>query len=245
MKKLTLTIVCGLALSSAAFAQGVVNWGTITAAAMTAQTNSQTYSPLFGGGSAVGGATGLAGGAATLGTGFYFQLLDTSYSGGAAVAKPTTLSALLTWSDSGLSASNSTTAGRLSPINPTAAANVPWGGATAATGVTNSVMLVGWSANFGTSWAQVSGELAYANANGGAITNTAAGLFFFGESNTGYIWANTSGTGPAVFGTAASANGLPISSLLTPLYLIPVPEPTTLALAGLGGLAMLMIRRRK
>ena len=51
--------------------------------------------------------------------------------------------------------------------------------------------------------------------------------------------------GATVFGTAASAQGLPIFSLLTPLYLVPVPEPTTLALAGLGGLSLLLFRRQR
>jgi hypothetical protein len=48
-----------------------------------------------------------------------------------------------------------------------------------------------------------------------------------------------------VFGTTATAQGLPIQSLLTPLYLVPVPEPTTLALAGLGGLSLLLFRRQR
>jgi hypothetical protein len=29
------------------------------------------------------------------------------------------------------------------------------------------------------------------------------------------------------------------------LYLVPVPEPTTLALAGLGGLSLLLFRRQR
>ena len=78
MKKTLITTVCTLALASAAFAQGNVSWSTISAAAITAQTNSTTYSPFFGGGSAVGGSIGAlsASAQASAGTGFYFELLD-------------------------------------------------------------------------------------------------------------------------------------------------------------------------
>ena len=62
MKKLVLTIVCALAMTGAAFAQGTVNWGVISPAAMTVQTNSTQISPLFGGAANVGavGYTALA-----------------------------------------------------------------------------------------------------------------------------------------------------------------------------------------
>jgi hypothetical protein len=49
MKKLVLTTACALALAGSGFAQGFVNWGSISFANVTAQTNGTTYSPLFGG----------------------------------------------------------------------------------------------------------------------------------------------------------------------------------------------------
>ena len=69
---------------------------------------------------------------------------------------------------------------------------------------------------------------------------------FLGVTTTGYINPGTANPGVAVFGIAPIANvGLPIQSVGTQLYALPVPEPGTMALAGLGGLALLLFRRRK
>jgi hypothetical protein len=90
-----------------------------------------------------------------------------------------------------------------------------------------SIALVGWSANEGSTWSTVSSELK----NG-----TWAGLGNFGAEFGSVSPSNGSpGTTPtAIFGN---------STLV--LYTVPVPEPATLALAGLGGLSMLFLRRRK
>ena len=49
-----------------------------------------------------------------------------------------------------------------------------------------------------------------------------------------------------MFGTVNNVAGLPIDSLNTQLYfIIPVPEPGTMALAALGGLSLLAFRRKK
>src|ERR1035437_9314526 len=135
MKKLVLTSVCALATAGAAFAQGIVNWNIISFSSMTAQTNSTTRSSFTGGGSAVGGSVGAAGGSSVSGANFYYELLYSGYSGTQA-AVPTTLAALGAWSDAGLGATNANTAGRLQVINPNAGAQVPW-----SPGVTSSIMM--------------------------------------------------------------------------------------------------------
>jgi hypothetical protein len=238
MKKLISTSVCVLAVAGVAFAQGNVNWGSVLPSAMTAVTNSTTYSPLFGGGSTGNGAVGSTTGSASLGTGYYYELLYSSYSGVQATQPSSFASLGSSWSDTGLSASNSITAGRLSVINPNAGAQVSW-----SPGTTNSIMLVGWSANLGSTWLSASNYLA----NWATLGSSVVGSTFFGESATGYITPLSTATSPgaAVFGTAATAQGLPIFSLNTPLYIVPVPEPGTIALATLGGLSMLALRRRK
>jgi len=90
-----------------------------------------------------------------------------------------------------------------------------------------SIALVGWSANEGSSWSQVSAELSSGNWNG---------LGNFGYE-VGTITPNSAAPGNSP--TAIWGN----NSLV--LYTVPVPEPATLALAGLGGLSMLFLRRRK
>jgi hypothetical protein len=232
MKKLTLTIVCALAATGAAFAQGNVDWLGINPFAMTAQTNMTQASPLFGGGLTGTGTIGAAGGNASLGTGFYYELLYNTAFSGSQVAAPTTLAQLATWQDTGLTATNSYVAGRLAVVNGNTGAQVPW-----SPGTTNNIMLVGWSANLGTSWLSVSNKLA----NGNVFSTPYA---FFGESATGYISPFSYIPGAPVFGIAPGAEGLPIFSLNTQLYIL-VPEPGTIALAGLGGLSLLLFRRRK
>ena len=236
MKKLVLTIGCALAAAGVAFAQGSVQWSTIPFGSMTAQTNATLISPLFGGAStsgntAYGTTIGNAGGVANAGTGFYYELL---YQGGASeVTAPTSLAQLLSWSDAGLSASNSTTAGKLSPMTPNAGAVVPW-----SPGTTDSIVLVGWSSSLGSSWSAVDALL--------QSSSTFAPNSYFGVTSSGYITTLASSVAPgsAVFG-APTIEGTPIVSLATQLYALPVPEPATMALSGLGGLALLLIRRRK
>jgi hypothetical protein len=97
-------------------------------------------------------------------------------------------------------------------------------------GTLYQVALVAWSDNLGTSWSQIEGELTSGvwNANG-----------FFGYVIGNDINPTTAAPGVLIGSGAMSAN----SSMV--LYSVAVPEPTTLALAGLGGLSMLFLRRRK
>jgi hypothetical protein len=117
-----------------------------------------------------------------------------------------------------------------------------WGvpGATYTDGTEKYYMIVGWSSNLGTTWGQVSGNLA---------SNWASpwvGNAFFGTSAIGFGYAgggSFSLPAPSLFGvTGAMPGGLTSGFQL--MY-VPVPEPSTIALAGLAGLSLLLFRRRK
>jgi hypothetical protein len=246
MKKLVLTSIFTLALAGGVFAQGNLAWNVISPAAMTAVTNATTYSPFFGGGST---GNGTVGSTALASTGFYYELLYTgTYNGSTAGVAPTTLSGLGTWTDSGLEATNSiASAGKLVPVAGTPGATVAGmnAGSGPGTGTTNYIMLVGWSANLGTTWGGANG--AYTHLQSSSYLSSLGTEAFFGISNLGFTSPATTATSPGatVFGTASTPYGTPINSLNTPLYLVPVPEPGTMALAALGGASLLLFRRRK
>lgn len=94
-------------------------------------------------------------------------------------------------------------------------------------------VIIGWSANIGNTLAEL--EAWYANP-------TVTG--WIGESAiSGSIApsAGGNGLGGTIMGThAPTINGFTLGEVL-----VPTPEPATIALAGLGGLSMLLIRRRK
>jgi len=221
-------------VTGAAFAQGSINWSTMSAAFITSQTNSTTYSslsPLFGGGAATG--SGTVGNTVAGAGNWYAELLYSAYSGSQAPI-PGTLAALESWSDAGAEGTGAASAGRWAPTASNAGLVVPW-----SPGTTDSIVLVMWSANLGSTWAAAEAAL-----NNWATAPIAGA--FLGVSQTGYITtlATSVSPGSVVFGTA-TVEGLPIDSLLTQMYALQVPEPTTMALSGLGGLALLLIRRRK
>jgi hypothetical protein len=208
-----------IGMTGACLGQGTVNWQTIYFTAITAQTNTQQWSPLFGGESTGGGAIGNTAPASS-GLIYYYELLYNTNFTGSQMPTPYTVAALLgTWHDTGLTATNSNAfgGGRLMPVNPNAAAVVPWN-----YGTTNNIMLLGWSANLGTSWAAVSNKLA----NWDYYRSTFWDDTFFGESATGYLTPEASGTSPgaAVFATGPTTNGLPIYSLNMQLYWLSPPE---------------------
>ena len=244
MKKLLITTAAVLAVSGAAFAQGTVQWGTLTPTVANAATNSTVASTFAPGGPLVGTTTGATGIGGPGGASFYYALLYTAYSGSQA-AVPTTMGQLTTagWQSAGLLATNGTIAGRMSSVGPNngSGATVPW-----ANGTTSSVMLVGWSAGLGNTWALASANLINWQALGAGIV-AANGVQFFGTSATGYINPGSANPGVAIFANPTTQpQGLAINAAGTQLYeLTVVPEPGTLALAALGGASLLLFRRRK
>jgi hypothetical protein len=220
----TLLIFAGLSLIGMAgtcLGQGTVNWATISTSAITAQTNTQQFSPVFGNGGTNLGTIGYTAPASS-GLIYYYELLyNTNFTGSQAPVPDA--AALRTWLDTGLVATNGNIAGRLIPVYPNVAACVPWDILT-----TNNILLVGWSANLGTSWPVVSNKLA----NWDYYRSTITGEAFFGESATGYIRPGTPGSSPVVFGTGPTPNGLPIKSINMQLYWLPPPATAAPVIVG-------------
>lgn len=245
MKKiLTILSVCGF--SAAVFAQGTVNW-LAPGSAFIGQTNNTAYSGFVAssgtpGGNGLGsGNANTLGGATTL---FYYALLTST----GLSASPTSLSQFNggtlanSWLSTGLMMTNSSANGRVSPVGGVVA-NAPasnW-----ADQSTQNDVLVGWSANLGTTWAT-----ALANLNNwAAFGQSVVGTAYFGVSSTGSSTLGVANPGNTLIGinpgqiNGTVGTGNPIQ--LNPLFVTPVPEPATIALAGLGGLALLALRRKK
>lgn len=134
---------------------------------------------------------------------------------------------------------NTTTAGRFSGGAGTASAPAISG---KLAGSSVNILVRGWSANLGRDWNIV---LASVNSiqNGVASVGPSEG-FYYGQSGLATdIILGGGGTAqpvPTAFGNAANQ----INTGFVLNY-TPVPEPSTFALAGLAGAAMLIFRRRK
>lgn len=247
MKKLVLTSIAALAGATLVHAQGTISLQ--EAQAGTVITN----------GTAIGGGTGNAA------SGYDYEILDMTSASWAGLSgnQQTGADSLLAnpsdvslWTDSGVSgAAASLTKGGIVGLGTGAgtsaanwaaptSSNTPGGDPTAyytAAGY-DYYVVVGWSTSLGTTWSAVSSALASATSG------------YFGMSSVFYNYGGGSGlSAPNVFSPAATTQ-LPgsgtgttgqVNPEITLMAITVVPEPTTLALAGLGGISMLFLRRRK
>ena len=220
MKKLvTLIAITGLAVG--AYAQGLVS---LTDTSIAISTNTISL------GGTQGALLQPAGS-------YYFEMLFINNTGQSAPTFNGTSASLAAWTDSTLSGTNTgmgvpTAAylGHITGQNSTTGEPITgWNGGTSA-----FYVVLGWSANEGT-WAQVQAAL-----NGGSwlTPGTSGGLF--GYSMVGNVNASAS-PAPAVTLFGAAGNLINTGFQLTPIV---VPEPSTLALMGLGSLSLLLFRRR-
>ena len=219
MKKILLTIAMA-ASSTLLFAQGSIVFYNISSA------NGNYYNNA--------GVPTLTPTSTTAPSAYFYTLLVAAYGSGAPVDNPTATGwsqAIIanpgTHNSQLLLGNNSITLGSMSAQMANSYTVIS--GSTAS--ADEYVMLVGWSSNEGTTWSAVYNELTGSGlASGG----------YFGYSPVGTaLLGPTGGPGVSLF---AAGSGITGGIILQPTG---IPEPSTLALAGLGSLSLLLFRRRK
>jgi len=215
-----------------AFGQGQVNF---SATANTISANSAL------GGALTGKIPGTAGS-------FYFELLvapNGSVAGGTTYGAnsptgfvpvdPTTNGQ--GWVDTSYTAANTATAGRFA-LEPSEADSSGYADLTAVSsaysaGASADLMIVGWSANLGSTWSAIKGEI-----DSGQYSGTGT-VGWIGESEVGASIVLGGGASPIPQVPSAQAGIAGFG-----LYEVQIPEPATFALCGLGAAALVIFRRR-
>jgi hypothetical protein len=197
-------------------------------------TINQTSFNITSNSTSIGGGSGVIGGVANS---FYFALLTIADPTGSTVLPVISSKSDLTssWINTGITGTNGTglTASKLIAIGGIPGAT---GTGLAGGGATNFFVVVGWSAALGSTWSAVASQIQ----SGNYVNPTA----LLGYTSVGYGVASDLAPGFSVFGSAAGQIPTTAGSfVLTPVA--PVPEPSTLVLAGLGGLSLLAFRRKK
>jgi len=234
MKKLILTSLALAASVTLGYSQGAITIANSSAGFLISTNGSSLTIPEGTGAAGTGAAS------------YYYDVLATAYTGTPGTSYAALSSSL--WTDTGvLAANNSLTKGGVAnPSTTTSAANTFGSptGSTYSTATTEYYVIVGWSANEGTTWATVKNELST------GIWTTPPGTGWFGVSPLAYNEAgganglstvNLLNGGSAITGLAGS--GLTGGFQLLPV--VPSPEPTTIALGVMGGLSLLALRRKK
>jgi len=230
MKKiLTIAAVVGLG-ALASYAQGLVSIS-----------DSGSGTLISTNGAALGQGSGVLNGANA--SQYYFELLDSTSTTLASTANQIYGNSVnfALWTDSTLTGQNGfgiSNKGKLTA--PTGGANASnWAPAVSSSvfGAPDSYIVVGWSAAYGSSWSAVSAAIQQGDlAAGGYYGVSAVGINVAGGNGAGVVnlWGNQTATPGYGESTGFNLNGV-----------VATPEPATLVLAGLGGLSLLALRRKK
>lgn len=134
-----------------------------------------------------------------------------------------------------VTATNLAAVGRLNGGTGVSVPGAPAGG-------TGAIMIRGWSASLGTTYAQA---LAHLGGDPNSLNSDVVGWFGTSAIALNFLWGGDPGTGIAVPASPgfAGSNGIQTGMQLN--YVAPIPEPSSMALAGLGAASLLLFRRRK
>jgi len=187
-----------------------------------------------------GTASGVIFGSGT--AGYYFELLFSSTLTATSAGNIMNTNNLAQWTDSGVSGASFPTAlnkGKINALGSTTANG--WTAPGASYDNERAVDLVAWSGVYGTTYGAFLNSLA--SVAGGGL---AAGGYFGFETGLNYAGGGTSSLNAVdQFGNQTGLSGAGLNSPLVLNLVTGVPEPTTMALAGLGGLSLLALRRKK
>lgn len=221
MKKL-LVISAIVAAAAGANAQGLISFNNSSSGVTKISVNTTP-------GSAVAGLT-----PATANAYYYALFYSTTTAneaGAGLVPTATTVPSYVTgnssWTFSGDYAASSATAGRVLGSTSAVVSGVAGGNSA-------NFIIIGWSSNIGSTVASLAAYLAAPSSFGPGVYG------YVGESTVANL---TLGDGGSI-ATPTVLGGATIPGFVLGAIPVTTPEPTTLALAGLGGLSLLAFRRK-